>query len=133
MPALDTNVLVRFLLKDDVDQFEAARALFDQTTRAGQTLFVPVTVSLELEWVLRTRYGFDKAGFVSAMAAMLSTHDLCFESESALEVALVRYQESRADFSDCLHVALAGQAGELPVWTFDKAAARVVGAQRLNA
>jgi predicted nucleic-acid-binding protein len=64
---------------------------------------------------------------------LLSTFELRFEAESALEVALEQYSESTADFSDCLHVALAGQAGEQPLWTFDKAASRVDGAKLLMA
>jgi predicted nucleic acid-binding protein len=48
-----------------------------------------------------------------------------------LEVALARYRDSSADFSDCVHVALAAQAGEEPLWTFDKKAAKVDGAKLL--
>lgn len=49
----------------------------------------------------------------------------------ALEVALHLFRDSSADFADCLHVALATQAGELPLWTFDRGAAKVGGTQRL--
>ena len=65
---------------------------------------------------------------------MTSTPDaleLRFEAEAALEWALNQYESGSADFADCLHAALARQAGELPLWTFDKAAARVDGAKLL--
>ena len=62
---------------------------------------------------------------------LLSTAELSFESERALEVALQLFRKGSADFADCLHVALATQAGEQPLWTFDKAAARISGAQLL--
>ncbi len=52
-------------------------------------------------------------------------------SEPALEVALQLCRKGSADFADCLHVALATQAGEQPLWTFDKGAAKVSGAQLL--
>jgi predicted nucleic-acid-binding protein len=56
---------------------------------------------------------------------------LQFESESAVEVALLQYQKGAADFSDCLHAGLAAAAGEQPLWTFDRTAAKVAGAQLL--
>jgi predicted nucleic-acid-binding protein len=49
-----------------------------------------------------------------------------------LEVALQLYREGSADFADCLHIALASEAGERPLWTFDKGAAKVIGAQLLR-
>ena len=58
--------------------------------------------------------------------------ELTFESEPALEVALQRYREGSADFADCLHIALATQAGEQPLGTFDKGAAKVNGAQLIR-
>lgn len=131
MPALDTNVLVRYLVADDAAQFAAARRLIDGCVRDGLTLFVPVTVALELEWVLRSVFGLDKAAVMGTLASLLSTTELTFESEHALEVALQLFRSGSADFADCLHVALAAQAGEQPLWTFDKGAAKVSGAQLL--
>ena len=95
----------------------------------GEALFVPISVAWELEWVLRSRHELDKAQACSTLSDLLSTEELQFESERALEVALALYQAGRADFSDCLHVALALRAGERPLWAFDKAAARIDGAR----
>ena len=131
MAALDTNVLVRFLVRDDAAQLAAARKLVRQCVSDGQTLYVPVTVSLELEWVLRSNFGFDKATVVTTLSQLLSTAELSFESEGAVELALVHYVQASADYSDCLHAALASQAGEQPLWTFDKAASKVEGARLL--
>lgn len=133
MPALDTNVLVRFLVADDRAQLDAARALIGRCVAEGLALFVPVTVVLELEWVLRSRYGFAKEDVLRVMASLLSAAELGFESEQALEVAVQLHRETAADFADCLHVALAAQAGEPPLWTFDRGAAKVPGATLLEA
>lgn len=133
MAALDTNVLVRFLVQDDAAQLALARRLIRNTLSAGESLFVPVTVALELEWVLRSSFRFGKPAVVQTLSQLLSTLELRFEAEGALEVALKQYSEGTADFSDCLHAALAGQAGELPLWTFDKAASKVDGAKLLTA
>jgi len=130
--ALDTNVLVRFLVQDDARQGAAASRLIRSRVDAGGALFVPVTVVLELEWVLRSSFGFDKAGVLQALFGLLGSFELAFESEGAVEAALGQYADGKADFADCLHVALALMAGERPLWTFDKAAARVDGAELLT-
>jgi predicted nucleic-acid-binding protein len=133
MAALDTSVLIRFLVRDDEAQLEIARKLIAGCVAAGESLFVPVTVALELEWVLRVHFGFSKAEVIQTFAALLSAVELTFESEAALELALASYRDAAADFSDCLNIALAHLAGESPLWTFDKAAARIDGAELLSA
>ncbi len=132
MPALDTNVLVRYLVQDDRAQFAAAKRLIGRCLDEGLSLFVPVTVVLELEWVLRSNFEFAKGDILQALSSLFSATELTLESERALEVALQLFRESTADFADCLHIALATQAGEQPLWTFDKVAAKVSGAQLLT-
>ena len=131
MAALDTNVLVRLLVEDDAAQLAAARKLIRRCLNAGEALFIPITVALELEWVLRSSFGFDKVAVVATLSKLLSTLELVFESERSLELALMLYRDGPADFSDCLHAALACTASESPLWTFDKAAAKVAGAKLL--
>lgn len=132
MPALDTNALVRYVVQDDEAQFAAAKRLVRKCVNEGQILFVPVTVTLELEWVLRSTFGQTKDEVMQVLASLFAAAELTFESERALEVALHLYREGSADFADCLHVALAAQAGELPLWTFDKRAAKLQGAQGIG-
>ena len=131
MPALDTNVLVRYVVQDDREQFEAAKRLIARCVNNGQTIFVPVTVVLELEWVLRSNFEFAKDDIVQVLASLFSAVELDFESERALEVALQLFRDGAADFADCVHVALALQAGESPLWTFDKRASKLQGASLL--
>jgi len=132
MPALDTNILVRYVVQDDSAQLAAAKRLITRCVEEGQSLFVPVTVMLELEWVLRSSFEFGKDDVIQVVSSLLSAVELSFESERALEVALHLFRESTAEFADCVHVALASQAGEQPLWTFDKRAARVPGATLLT-
>ena len=131
MASLDTNVLVRFLVRDDASQAAAATSLIRSAVRKGEPLFVPVTVLLELEWVLRSAFGFDKPAVLQALFGLLGSFELAFESEGAIELALAQYERSAADFSDGLHVALAQRANQSPLWTFDKAAAKLDGAKLL--
>jgi len=131
MPALDTNVLVRYIVQDDPSQLAAARRLIGRCVAKGTTLFVPVTVVLELEWVLRSSFAFGKGDVLITLSNLFSAAELSFESERALEVALHLFREGSADFADCLHVALATQAGVQPLWTFDKSASKISGAHLL--
>ena len=131
MPALDTNVLVRYIVQDDETQLAAARRLIRKSIDDGHALFVPITVALEIEWVLRSNFEYSKDRVMAILSNLLSAAELTFESERAFEVALHLYRDSSADFADCLHIALASQARELPLWTFDKRAAKVSGAQAL--
>ena len=131
MAALDTNVLVRFLMQDEPAQLRSAQRLIRSSLGAGELLFVPVTVALELEWVLRSRFELGKPAVLQTFSQLLSTVELRFEAAACIEWALRQYKDATADFSDCLHAALAGQAGEQPLWTFNKAAAKLAGARLL--
>jgi predicted nucleic-acid-binding protein len=132
MPALDTNALVRYVVHDDAQQLAAAKRLIRRCVTAGEVLFIPVTVTLELEWVLRSSFHFTKDEVMEALSSLFGAAELSFDQERALEVALQLYREGSADFADCLHVALAAQAGELPLWTFDRRAARINGARAIE-
>ncbi len=129
MPALDTSVLIRYVVQDDTTQLAAAKRLIPRCISEGVALFVPVTVALELEWVLRASFEYTKDEVMEVLSSLFSAAELTFESERGLEVALQLYREGSADFADCLHIALAARAGELPLWTFDRRAAKVNGAQ----
>lgn len=127
MAALDTNVLVRLLLRDDAQQTEAAVRRLGAAAAAGSPLFVPVTVALELDWVLRSRYRYSREETAQVFVRLLETNDLHFESELAIEQALLLVRRDGADFADALHAATAYQAGQSPLLTFDKGAAQLKG------
>ena len=129
MPALDTNVLVRWLIEDDAVQARRAQQLFESSKQNGVSLYVPSTVALELEWVLRSRYQYDKTTILATFSALLDTQELDFQEEAALERTLHLYRLSTADFADCLHAALCRTAGRVPMFTFDDRAARLPHAQ----
>lgn len=105
MIALDTNILARFYVEDP-DDTEAARQrplaraiIFD-----GRPLFVPLTVILELEWVLRAFYDFKVAEIVRVMDHLLGLPNLFVEDASRVATA-VRLREQQLDFADALHLA----------------------------
>jgi predicted nucleic-acid-binding protein len=133
MAALDTNVLVRWLTDDDAKQCAIVARLFERAVKNEERLFVSVTVILETEWVLRSRYRFDKSLVTAALDALLGATELEFQTEPALEQALWLFKQAGApDFADCLHVALVSQASQGPLLTFDERAAQLDGAQLLQ-
>ena len=130
--SLDTNVLVRLIVKDDDRQTLVVAALLTQRAKQSESLFVAVTVMLELEWVLRSGYKFSKVDVIRALSSLLMTVELVFESEGPLEQALASYEEGDADYADCLHLALASAHDALPFLTFDVAAYAGKGAKLLK-
>lgn len=111
MKSVDTNVLVRFILGDDPDQ--SARA--EEIVKEG--VFVPITVLLELGWVLGSRYGLDRKQLSETLAALLDVPGITVADEPAIRHAIVSHAAG-ADFADALHLA-ASQGTEAFV-TFDK-------------
>ncbi|OYT93674.1 MAG: twitching motility protein PilT [Burkholderiales bacterium PBB3] len=132
MAGLDTNVLVRYLIQDDVRQGFLAKRLVDAALARGETLFVPITVLLELEWVLRSNFEFPKSQIIHTISSLLAAKEIEIESETSAEVALELFRQNKADFADCIHIALAHAAGHDPLWTFDKAASNVNGASLIK-
>lgn len=133
MPALDTNVLVRWITNDDAAQCAVIQQLLLAPTATEQRLALPITVLLETEWVLRTRYGFDRAALLLALDALLSAPELELMDEIAVERALRLFrQEGAPDFADCLHISLADVSDQGPLLTFDTRAAQVEGALLLT-
>lgn len=130
--AIDTNVLVRLLVRDDPSQQAMAQTVLSPFARQPQAVWVPVTVVLELEWVLRSRYRLPKSDFVRTLHALMTSIELDFQAEDAMEQALAYYEDGTADFADCLHLALAGQADALPFLTFDAKASRLEGARLID-
>lgn len=125
MLGIDTNVLVRYLVRDDEAQFEKASRLMRREIGASEDIFVSLPVLLETEWVLRSRYGFKKADIAATISALLDTTELRFEDEPAIEEALKAWGDSKAGFADCLIGAHNRRAGCRATATFDAGAGKM--------
>jgi predicted nucleic-acid-binding protein len=133
MPSIDTNVLVRWLTQDDPRQVAQVAALFDEAAVRADELFVPITVLLETEWVLRSRYGLSATEVARALDGVLSAPQLEVMHADAAERALWMFKQEHApDFADCLHLSLAQERGRTPWLTFEARAARLPGARRMQ-
>ncbi len=125
MLGVDTNVLVRFLVRDDEDQFERAQKLIKLEIAAGRRVFVSLLVLLETEWVLRSRYSLPKNLIIEAISRLLDAADVRFEDEPAIEEALFIWKEATADFADCLIGAKNRRLGCRATATFDTKASKL--------
>lgn len=125
MLGIDTNVLVRFLVRDDEIQFEKARKLIKREVAAGHRVFVNQLVLMETEWVLRSRYAVPKNQIIGAISGLLNATDIQFEDEPSIEEALFVWKESATDFADCLIGAKNRRMGCRTTATFDGKASRL--------
>ena len=78
MLGIDTNVLVRFLVRDDEGQFERARRLIKREIGAEEEVLVSLLVLVETEWVLRSRYSVKKSEIVQAISGLLDATEVQF-------------------------------------------------------
>lgn len=127
MLGIDTNVLVRFLVRDEDIQFEKARRLIKREVAAGRRVFVSQLVLLETEWVLRSRYSVPKNQVIEAISGLLDSTDVQFEDEPAVEQAIFVWRDSAADFADCLIGVRNRRLGCRATATFDVKASRLPG------
>ncbi len=121
MRAIDTNVVVRFLTADDRKQARAARAAI-----AAGDIFIPATVLLESEWVLRSGYGFAPDQIASGLRALAGLPGIVVEEPAALAQALDWMGEGM-DFADALH--LLGSDRCTAFLTFDRKLAKAANAR----
>ena len=127
MLGIDTNVLVRFLVRDDETQFEKARKLIKREVAAGRRVFVNQLVLMETEWVLRSRYVVPKNQIIEAISGLLDATDVQFEDEPSIEEALFMWKDATADFADCLIGTKNRRMGCKATVSFDVKASKLPG------
>lgn len=131
MIALDTNVLVRLVTRDDEAQAQRAKAVFD--THAGEDggLFVADIVLVELCWTLARGYELTREDIARTVHALLNNASIALESPAAVKNALAYFEAGSADFPDCLIVAKASQVGCSHILSFDGRMKPLPGVQLL--
>lgn len=116
MRALDTNVLARFFI-DDADDAQAAKQRPAAMAAMSQRCFVPITVLLEFEWVMRGFYALPKRDIAAVMRALLGIEHVAVEDRDAVLAALDAF-DAGLDFSDALHLCRSARAAAFA--TFDQ-------------
>ena len=126
MLALDTNALVRLLARDDAKQAAAADA------GVAKGAWVSQLVLAEAVRVLDAVYERTPKQLIAALDLLLAHESLVLQDADAVAAALAQFRAKPAlGFSDCLVLEIARKAGHLPLATFDKALAKLGGAQKL--
>jgi len=119
--ALDTNILVRLIVHDDVAQARAAERLLIRARREQTPLFVADVVLCELAWVLTRRVGLSRAAIADALDRLLRTELIVVADAAVAEAALEAYRTGKGDFADYVIREQAKAAEASEVVTFDRA------------
>ncbi len=109
--ALDTNLLVRLLTGDDPEQSRRVADLID----ASAACFVPITVVLELEWVLRGAYRLDRRAVIAAIEGLMAIRHVHLEQDDLVRQALCLHRQG-LDFADALHLLRSEGVHGSPPW-----------------
>jgi predicted nucleic-acid-binding protein len=126
MPAVDTNVLVRLVTRDDARQAAAA------DTFVSRGAWVSQLVLAETIWVLSSVYALRPAVIATAVEMLLSHRTLTLQDADVVAAALVHHRKKPSlSFSDCLVLEATRKTGHGPLGTFDRGLAKLDGAQRL--
>lgn len=126
MHALDTNILIRLLARDDVKQAKLA----DQFVAHGA--WVSHLVLAESLWALKSVYGRNPSQLSAVLDILLSHESLVIQDADTVNAALTHFQSQPAlSFSDCLVLEIARKAGHLPLGTFDKALSKLANTHKL--
>ena len=102
MRGLDTNILVRFLVRDDMKQAEAASAYIRKVIADGGVCFINLIVFCELVWVLESAYGYAKPQIAGVLERMLATRQFDIETKDIVRQAVHDYASGRGDIADYL-------------------------------
>src|ERR1700730_5897534 len=127
MRAVDTNVLVRLIVRDEPEQARVAESF------PGRGAWVSPLALAEDMWVLDAVYDRSAEQVATAVDMLLNHKDLTIQDADVVSNALEHFRKRPSlGFSDCLVLEIARKAGHLPLGTFDRGLAKVDGAKRLD-
>jgi predicted nucleic-acid-binding protein len=125
MKALDTNVLVRFLVKDDEHQAQIVYNVFKQAEAGKKIFWVSLLVVLETIWVIDSVYEIPRKEILDSLNELLLMPILKFEAQETIRSFILLAQKNSIDLSDVLIACAAQQSGCECVLTFDKKASKL--------
>jgi len=117
---VDTNLLIRWLLRDDAAQHRLVKAAFLEAERAGETLWISIPVLCELVWTLARSFGAKRAQIVEIVDLLLETTIFELQDRDVVRAALTDYVAGRGDFPDYLIGRAGKAAGCYATLTFDR-------------
>lgn len=124
MIALDTNVIIRFLVRDDEKQAKIVYARFKKAEAARERLFIPLVVLLETLWVLEGAYDMSRSDILDALEDLRQMPIFDFEADRVLDLLIASGRKTTADLPDLLISHSAEHSGCDAMLTFDKKASK---------
>lgn len=120
MIGLDTNLLVRYLTRDDAPQYAKAKALIDKTTARGDGFVINTVVLCEVAWVLRAAYGYSRDEITDALEQILTTEQFVIENGDEARQAVADCRATNAGFADAFIGRINRTLGAEHTATFDR-------------
>ncbi|WP_295990116.1 PIN domain-containing protein [Rugamonas sp.] len=133
MISVDTNVLIRYLVRDDATQYELARRCIEDHAAPFQPALVTLLVMMESEWVLRSAYKVGKPDIADMFTSLLAMRDFAVEQPLVLNEALLLWKNKSVNFANCLILARGKALGCDAMATFDIRASKLPGCILLKA
>ena len=127
MISIDTNVLLRYIVGDDVEQEAAASSFLEGLTPESQG-FICREVVLETVWVLERSYRFSRMQIAAELFVVFGRDSIVVETADDVGRATIRYREGNSDFSDLMIMEASRRSDALPLYTFDRRLTRLEGA-----
>tara|TARA_B110000967_G_C18840457_1_gene539086 strand:+ start:347 stop:763 length:417 start_codon:yes stop_codon:yes gene_type:complete len=125
MIGIDTNILVRYLTKDDEEQSAEVLKFLEQYSGIESSIYINNIVLCEVVWVLEAAYKYPKKNITDALKLVLQTPEFAFENHVTIVKVLYDYEQSNgADFSDILISVMNIDKGCITTYSFDKKACK---------
>lgn len=130
MIGIDSNILLRFLLRDDEQQYQQVLAFFENIGK--EQVYVNLVVLTEAWWVLDHIYDYTKNELIDTFELLLNSKEVAFSEADSIFKALNTFKTSKADFEDCLIAQLNTNVLLSGTYTFDKKASKLKGMKLLK-
>jgi len=127
MHGLDTNILIRYLTRDDPVQFRKSAGIIERRLTRDKPGFISLVTIAEVVWVLESVYEFTGHEIAAGIESMLQADTLAIQNEQEVFIAAQVLKDGSGDFADALIGAVGRWAGCDSTLTFDKKAARLTG------
>jgi predicted nucleic-acid-binding protein len=123
---IDTNVLIRYIVRDDPEQTRVATTFIDSLTFEERGFITLVSIA-EIYWVLDHSFKASREVIYSTFQSLLTSREILIQNAFLVHAALQRYMQTNADFDDCLIAECSRAEGCDTIVTFDKRAAKAIG------
>ena len=117
---LDTNVILRYLIKDDEKMFQSVRSLFLKVEKGALILYIHSITIAELVWTLESFYGYNKEEIVNVLTRLINAEGIEVSDKETVQNALILYLDANVDYIDAYLASHAASSDVPTIFTLDK-------------